>query len=128
MPCREFYPLTVPTLLDQVFPHPFTQVPLQLDGVLGDRAAGSARALQLLRELLQKRLVVREVVDDGDGLAAAPLLLHPELRDDTPGHGLVNGPLAAALAVLHRPSAPRTDSADPGGIDNPSVAHPLSIA
>src|SRR5262249_13410138 len=88
-----------PSLLQQQRPDAVAQVALDFDRVLDDRAAGAAGALQLAGELLQERLVARQVVDDGHGLAAAPLLLHPQLDDDARGQRFVPRQPAAALAV-----------------------------
>src|SRR5688572_21052983 len=76
-------PFDLPTLLQEVFADPIAQIALQFDCVPGDRAAGTAGALQLLRQLFQKLLIIRKVVHDRHGLAAAPLLFHAQLGDDT---------------------------------------------
>src|SRR6476619_3908350 len=51
--------------------HAIAKIPLQLDGAVRDSAAGSARAFQILTEFLQKRRVVRQVVDNCHRLPAA---------------------------------------------------------
>ena len=93
------------------------KVPLQLDRVVGDGAAGAARALQLGAEVLQERGVVRQVVDDGDGLAAATFLLHPQFGDDAVRHCFVGRALAAALAVFLGPAAAGADAPEAGRVD-----------
>src|SRR5688572_1720458 len=106
-------PFDLPALLYEVVAHPIAQVALQLDGVVGDRAARPAGALQLLRQLLQKLIITRKVVHDRHRLAAAPLLFHAELGDDATWNRL--GRVAfAALAVFCGPPASWADLADPG--------------
>src|SRR3954466_5322847 len=73
---------------DQEVADPIAQVPLQLDALAGYASAGAARLLQVLREILQKRLVVRKAEDDGDGLPPASRALHAQLGDRAHGHRL----------------------------------------
>src|SRR5688500_10323122 len=106
-------PFDLPPLLYEVVAHPIAQVALQLDSILGDGAARPAGALQLLCQLFQKLIIIRKVVHDRHGLAAAPLLFHAELGDDATWNRL--GSVAfAALAVFCGPPASRADLADPG--------------
>ena len=64
------------------------------------------RSLLVLLELFQERVIPRQAVDDGHHLAAPPLLLHAQLRDDARGDRLAGVP-AAALAVGVGPATPR---------------------
>src|SRR5687768_13602370 len=114
-------PFDLPTLLFQVLAHSRPQIALQLDGVLCDGAARAAGALELLCELFQERLVLRKVVDDSDGFAAAPFLFHAQLRGDATRDRLVGAAFRAALAVFRRPPASRAHLADPCGIHDPPV-------
>ena len=52
------------------------QIALHFDGVFDDSATGAAGAFELLTQLLEKGGIAREVVDDRDALAGAPLLFH----------------------------------------------------
>jgi hypothetical protein len=121
---RRILPFDPPALPGEVLAHAIAQVPLELDRVVRDRSAGAAGALQLLRKLLQKGGILRQIVEDGDGLAAAPLLFRAQLCDDLPSSGrrrcarqcLVRAALAAAFAVSCRPSAAGTDPAQPVAI------------
>src|SRR4051812_13282278 len=91
--------------------------------VLPPRPAGSEGALQSGAQLFEKGGFVRQSFDHRQGLAAPPLLLHPQLRDDPFRDRIARGPLAAALAILVRPAAPRTDAAQAGRVDEtPAVA------
>ena len=69
----------------------------------------------------EKRRVAREIVDNGDGLAAAPLLLHPQLGDDAIGDDVGGDAAAAALAVALRPAAAGADAPDAGRVDEPAL-------
>src|SRR5262245_41413814 len=89
-------PLDDEPLRAQELAHAVAQIPLQLDALVGGRAAGPARALQLLREILQEGGVVREAEDDGDGLAPSPGPLHAQLRDGPLGNRLGGRPAAPA--------------------------------
>src|SRR5262245_33694975 len=84
------------------------QVALELDAVLDGRAAGTARALQVLRELFQERLVLRQAIDDGHSLAAAAGLLNAQLRNETVRDGLAHRAACAALTIAQRPAADGT--------------------
>ena len=64
-----------------------------------------------------------QIVNNCYGFAAAALLFHAQLGDDSAGHRFVGAALAAAFAVFYRPSATRTDLADAGRVDNPPLAH-----
>src|SRR5207244_1811383 len=63
---------------------------------------------------------VRQTVDDGDRLAAAAFLLHPQLRDDALRNRRGRRGLTA-LAVALRPAAAWTDAADARGIHEPAA-------
>src|SRR5262245_17769357 len=84
------------------------QVALQLNSIVGHGSPGPARALQLLAELLQELFVLRQPVDDGDGLATATLLLHSHFRDDSRRDRGISSAARAALAVPLRPATHRT--------------------
>src|ERR671924_379445 len=58
-------------LLPKKVSHAVAQIPLQFDAVLDRGAAGAARSLQVVSELLQERGVAWKAVDDRDRLAAA---------------------------------------------------------
>ena len=76
--------------------------------------------LRFLAEFLEEVRVLRQSVDNRDGLAAAARLFHPELCHHPRRHRLV-GLLAAAAAVGRRPPAPRTDPALVAGINDSRV-------
>src|SRR4029077_16419556 len=91
----------------------------------------SAGALQLRTEILEKGVVVRQAVHERDGLAAAPLLLHPEPGNHARGDGIAGHALAAALAVFVGPAAAGADAAEAGRVDQTAlvaIAHRLIIA
>ena len=67
--------------------HAIAHLTLQLDPLLGHRAAGSALALEPLAQVLQKGIVPWQAEHHRDGLATAPLLLHPQLGNDAGRHG-----------------------------------------
>src|SRR5262245_7014642 len=108
---------------DEHVTDPLAQIPLQLHGVAGDRATCATSPFQLLREALQERGVIGQIVDNGDRLAAASFLFQTQLRHDPVGDGVLLAPLAAAFTVLDRPSTAWTHLADPGGIHDAPVAH-----
>jgi len=83
---------------------PFAEVPLELDPILADGSACAAGLFQLLREILEKSGILREAEDHRHGLAAAPGLLDPQLRDGPAGHGR-RGFFAAAAAPLRLAAA-----------------------
>src|SRR5688500_8212441 len=91
------------------------EVALELDTVLHGGAAGAAHALQLLGQLLEERCIARQAVDERHRLAAAPLLLHAQLRDDARRHRLVATHRAAAFAITLGPPAARADAPRGGG-------------
>src|SRR5262245_11461969 len=101
--------------------HAVAKIPLKLDGAIRDGAAGSAGTFQILTEFLQKRRVVRQVVDNRHRLAAAAVLFHSQLRDDAGGNRL-GGELAAALTVGLGPAAAGAYPAESRGVDEPRLA------
>jgi hypothetical protein len=52
--------LDAESLLPQEFPDPVAQIALEFDGAIPDGAAGAARALQLLAQLLEKGGIARQ--------------------------------------------------------------------
>ncbi len=85
-------------------------------------AADAARALQLGAQVLEQRLVARQVEDHGHGLAAAALLLEPQFGDDARRDGLVPGEGRRAVAVALRPAAGRAQAAGASGVHGAGVA------
>jgi len=107
------------------------KVTLELDAIVGRRAAGAAGAFQLLAQLLEKPGILWEAVDHGHRLAAATLLLHSELGDDARRNGGLDSAPSAALAIALRPSAHRAFAVRLGGIHEARVgfdAHHLIMA
>ena len=101
-------PLTTYPRLCQRVAHARPDVALQLDPAFDNRSARTARALQLLTEIFQELGILRQSVDNGDGLAPASLLFHPHLRDDARRDRIVGCCVpGAALAVPLRPAADR---------------------
>ena len=84
-------------------------------------AANTARALELAGEVLQEGLVLRQVVDDRDRLAAAALLLEAQLGHHLRRHGDVSCELAGALAVAGGPAAGRAQTAGASGVDGSGI-------
>src|SRR3954451_13834594 len=110
----------------QALAHAIAQISLQLNRAFVHGATRSTRTLQLLTQLPEKPLIVRQAAHDGHGLAAAPLRLHPQLSDDSTGNCVLRRGPAAAPAVVIGPSAPRTDAAQPGRVHEPglvAIAH-----
>src|SRR5262245_54136799 len=101
--------------------HAVAKIPLKFDGAIGDGAAGSAGAFEVLTEFLQKHRVVRQVVDDRHRLAAASVLFDSQLRDDAGGNRLGGG-LAPALTVRLGPAAARAYPPECRGVDEPRLA------
>src|SRR5579862_8622055 len=105
-------------LATQVLADPIAKIALELDRAFRRGSTGATGTLQLLTQLLQKGRVVRQAVDDRDGLATAALFLHTQLRDDSRRNRRVTSS-GAAFAIACRPSAAGTDASDVGGIDDP---------
>ena len=109
-------------LLLQRVAHAVAEFALHFDATLDDGPARAARAFQFAAQPLQKRLVLRQAVDDGHCLPAATLLLHAQLRDHTRRNRFAGGAPAAALAVALRPPAAGTGAAGVRGVDDARVA------
>src|SRR5262245_60361572 len=88
--------------------HARPQITLQLNSIVDHRSPGPARALQLLAELLQELRVLRQPVDNGDGLTTATLLPASTLRDEARRDGGTGRASCAALAIPLRPATYRT--------------------
>src|SRR5215204_6095755 len=119
------------SLLGQHLADAVAQIALQLDRPIVDGAPGAAGFLELRAELLEERGIARQVVDDGNGLAPAPFLLHSELGNDAVWNRFRGGGAGAALAVALRPAAARADAADPRRIHQPPlplIAHDAIFA
>src|SRR5205809_6136834 len=69
-------------LLQPKLANPLAKVALELDRAIPNGAAGAARALELLTQILQKRSVARQAVHHRDGLPTSPFLLHPQRCDE----------------------------------------------
>src|SRR5947209_6863615 len=93
------------------------QIALQFHAAVADRAAGAARTLQLLGELLQEGRAARQIVDDGHRLAAASGFLDAQLRGDSRGDRFGRRAAAAACAVALGTAAAGTHAADAGRVD-----------
>ena len=95
---------------------------MQLDSAFDNRAARTARALQLLTEIFQELGILRQSVDNGDGLAPASFLFHPQLRDDARRDRIVGCCVpGAALAVPLRPAADGTLAGGCSGVHETRV-------
>ena len=106
--------------------YPVTYVALQFDTLVGRGSPGSARALQLLREVFEKRVVARKAVNDGHRLSASPCLLHAQLSDGTIRYCLLRS-LAASAPALGQ-TAFRAHPARGGRVDQAAVAaHPFIV-
>src|SRR5438045_3118880 len=109
-------------LLPKKISHPVAQIPLQFDAVLDRGAAGAARSLQVVSELLQEGGVAWKAVDDRDGLAAASLLFHPQFCDQARRQRFIGADAFAALAVAFGPAAAGTYPASRSGVNDSRVA------
>ena len=116
--------------LEQDGANPFAQVSLELDGPVHYGAARAAGPLEVLAELLQKCVVLRETIDDADGLSATPCLLDSQLGHDARGDGL-GGACPAAAALADRPATLRTHPARITRVNDPraiTIRHPAIIS
>src|SRR5690349_7397023 len=100
--------LDLKSLFHEELAHAVADVSLQLHAFVRGGPTRPAGALQFLREVLEKRVVVRQSVDNGDRLPAASCLLDAELRDRTVGHTLLRSLAAPAPAL--RQSASGADA------------------
>ncbi len=107
MDCRLRSPLDDPTLGFKEFPELLAVVALDLDAILDDLAPGGAGLFELTCEILEKGLVPRQALDDGDGLPPPAGLFNPETGGDPVRNRFIEGGGAATL--LCRPAAGRTD-------------------
>src|SRR5262245_46089335 len=114
MPLPLILPFDPPALFLEVIADALAQISLELDRVASDGAAGSAGTLQFPGEVVEKFSVVREIVQDGHGLAASAGFLEPELHNDACRKRGVSALFDTALAFPGRPAACRTDLPDPG--------------
>ncbi len=85
---------------------------MELDPSVDHGAASPAGAFEVLAQPFEERGVPRKPVDNRDGFPAAAFLFHAQLRDDVGGNRILS--LPAALTILFRPAAARTDSPGPG--------------
>jgi hypothetical protein len=108
-------------LLPKKVSHAVAQIPLQFDAILDGGAAGAARSLQVVSELLQEGGVAWKAVDDRDGLAAASLLFHPQFCDQARRQRFIGADAFAALAVAFGPTAAGTDAASRSGVNDSRV-------
>ena len=111
------------TLPGEVSSHPVAQVPLEFHAAVPDGTAAPAGTLQFLEELFEKSLVLRQAIDDGDGLAAAAGFFDAEFGDETRrdrSRGLV---AARAFAVVDRPATGRAQPSARCRVDEPGASH-----
>src|SRR5690349_13903756 len=102
------------------------QLTLKFDAVFCRCSAAAACFLQITAKILKEVDVIRQAVNHGDCLSAAPLLLHPHLRDDAIRDKLFTfSKRLAALAVIDRPPALRADAASGRGVNELRVRHYL---
>src|SRR5262245_66534770 len=59
--------------------HAIAQIALQFDAALDDGPARATGLLELLTQILQELIVLRQPVDDRDRLTSTSLFLHSEL-------------------------------------------------